>query len=189
MERQLTYNYIPLTNSLIANHLPKLYIFGTMMRHQLELCIPTFASSTLFLRLNDDFMSSRKACGMHRNNFYPAAKSIELEQLYQGEFISLMPHKVWDKFSEFLKRYPMRSRNSFTKLYLYIWHNSMAHTKSVGFYHSAEELAAALNMGRNEISEKTKILVENEFILITVQHNHILHRARSFSVPDDDWSL
>lgn len=176
--------YIPLTQSILSDKLygKHLYIYLTVMRNQIIRCRWNFSKHSLYYvcELNGDFNISRAACGMHRNNFYKVAKQIPLDQFYTNESICLVPFEVWDNWNKWISQFEMRARNSWTRLFFYIYFN--ADRWNNGFTDSIENIAAALQMDKNDVSAKLIALEKSNWI--DRSFYLVAESARTYSIKE-----
>lgn len=173
--------YIPLTQS-IFNIYPNLYIYLTVMRNQTVKHFFNFSKHSLYSyhQINTDYHISRAACGMHRNNFNKAAKEIPLEQRFSDESICLMPIQVWDKWENWVERFIMRARNSWTRVFCYVYFN--ADKWDNNYTNSVDNIAAELQMDSNDVSKKLIMLqqagwISRSFYLVNTS-------ARTYSINE-----
>lgn len=101
------------------------------------------------------------------------------------EFICLMPTEVFEAWSMWVNKFSPKSRNSWTKLYFYLYFK-IHNTRNGLYQHSRELIAAELGMSVKDISARIKRLVQDGWLIDSRYIPHI--EAKYYTLPENLFS-
>lgn len=155
-------DFVPIGELMINSHKNNLFYLTTYIRFGGSNGVLTLYKNnkSFYCRLNEDI--DKKIFAVSRRSINPLIQEMGSWYGFNDKFIAKMPIKVFDKWYDFMLSKPPRSRNSYTRLYFYMYLKIMNCRES--WSHSISQLASELDMQRSLVSSRLQELEKEGFI-------------------------
>ena len=182
-------NYIPITREVMSEYKNSLYYYGETIYLLTNYQTLWYNKTSRELQLNLDLQQRDavfQALGVSRTTFSKWWGRLGSDEVIRTEgYLCLMPFQVWEKYAAKIQDMPAKTRNVYTKVFMYLYFNISASSNQWG--NSVENIAAVLKMDHSKTSEIIIWLETNGFIERS-NYASSYGLSRNYFLPKQYWT-
>ena len=182
-------NYIPISKEVLQEYSNSLYYYAVSIKLLTNYQVLWYNKSSRELQINlglERRDAVFQALKVSRTTFYKWWGKLTQDFVVRTEgYLCLMPYPVWEKFAALIDDMPIKSKNLYTRVFLFMYFNISANSNQWG--NSVENIAAALKMDHSKVSE-ILIWTEQKGLIERSNYASSYGLSRNYYLPRELWT-